>query len=1414
MGSVLPIRQRTSGPALVVADIWKEALDSYERVTGTRIDQLQRTTNIDEILSEIGARQSAFSLQRHNGSRLDRFRTIVSESLAPIEAANEIVSQAVKAAFPPAEAIFAAIRHLIKTANAVSADYDKISGFFEDLKYYLQQLQVIDVNVQLIPQLKVALTGVFESVLLLCGICTKYSTSNRIMKSLRTLVSSQDSELKTANENFRKRIQQARDIVSHATYAGVEQLISHSDQMGRGLHTNTELLLQIDNRTQSVINTTAHIQKHFSDIETAEERDKIIMWLSSLSFLTKQKDTYAKYHQGTGKWLLNSQSFQIWFNGNMNSTFSCRGIPGSGKTTLLSAAVSYVEEETDGQNCAIVCIYCDYKDPRTRSEVELISSIIRQLAEQCKPLPPAVKAFRDKYLEKRTDPSSEERLSLIKTLSQLFDKTYVFVDALDECPEENRDELLNLLKELEPHIRLFTTSRPNVDISSIFDTLFEMKIEAHESDIRAYLEHRITKTSKMTRFIARDQQLKDDIIRCLLEKSNGMFLLARLQIDYLCKNFQSALHARRALNNLSGNLNLFYEDTLKRIEDQEESSRALATKAISYIYCAKRPLKTQELIHALSIEPGFTELYSTAIIDRETLLSVSHGLISVNEENNGTAELAHYTLHEFLGEHQSHMIRELEMHLAHSCITYLLFDEFGKGPCTDAYSVEKRLDDHCFLDYASRNWGSHLRQSQSQDLLSLALVLLHDEKKLGATVQILYLPRHRKNEWHDDYPHGFTALHVIAYWGLDKMMLLLATCKSKIDVKAQDSRGETALHLAAQQGHLDVLRLLLQAAADVDTANGRGETPLIRAARNGHTALVECLLQSGADALAEDNEKWTAFHWAIIGNSIDTAKLLLRYQANSDGLQLNKALDVAAEAGNETAVQMVLDLGANIDWKDDEGSTAITWAVPGGYENAVRTLLRNGADPNLADNYGNVPLHWAIPYSAITELLLEYGANINAQNDGGRSALHWSALEGQEDTVEILLSHNADVRAKDTYGCTALHAASLRGLDAMAQRLIERGADPNERDKDGWTPLHAAVIRGQNSVIQLLVDRVQHGDAIVKELTERLKNNNKQAMLGERAEEKLEGSSVVQGLRSAVNSGHIERMLALLENGADIDEMDQIGGGTALTMAVWLGRRDIATILLENGADANRPNRLGETGLHMAISSGDDLMVKLLVDNGADVNHERYGWTPLLLAASKNYHWIVRFLVKKAADVNATDYHDQSALHWAAKHGAEDVIRLLIVKGAAVDAMDDHGKTPLICAIEKGDKDSVRALLMAGADVKSDRCLALHAAAASGRDEIVRQLLSQGANVNAKTQGGITAFQIATLKRKKRIARLLRKGGADETKVSISVNDAAQETGQTQGQHDGNHDDPDGSGVESLNNELRQLAIRFGSNYR
>jgi hypothetical protein len=95
-----------------------------------------------------------------------------------------------------------------------------------------------------------------------------------------------------------------------------------------------------------------------------------------------------------------------------------------------SIVVNHVGEATQGRKAAIAYIYCDYKDAKTQSEVEILSSITRQLAEQTSPMPLEVKAFRDKDTQKRRNPTDDEWISLLRSLCLLFQTTYVFIDAL------------------------------------------------------------------------------------------------------------------------------------------------------------------------------------------------------------------------------------------------------------------------------------------------------------------------------------------------------------------------------------------------------------------------------------------------------------------------------------------------------------------------------------------------------------------------------------------------------------------------------------------------------------------------------------------------------------------------------------------------------------------------------------------------------------------------------------------------------------------------------------------------------------------------------------------------------------------------------------------------------------------------
>ena len=85
----------------------------------------------------------------------------------------------------------------------------------------------------------------------------------------------------------------------------------------------------------------------------------------------------------------------------------------------------------DRSKVAIAFMYCDYSDAIARSEVGILSSIIRQLVEQCAHVPPEIRAFRDRYASRVTRPTVEER---IRMLAQFFSRTYILIDALVGCP--------------------------------------------------------------------------------------------------------------------------------------------------------------------------------------------------------------------------------------------------------------------------------------------------------------------------------------------------------------------------------------------------------------------------------------------------------------------------------------------------------------------------------------------------------------------------------------------------------------------------------------------------------------------------------------------------------------------------------------------------------------------------------------------------------------------------------------------------------------------------------------------------------------------------------------------------------------------------------------------------------------------
>ena len=816
---------------------------------------------------------------------------------------------------------------------------------------------------------------------------------------------------------------------------------------------------------------------------------------------------------------------------------------------------------------------------------------------------------------------------------------------------------------------------------------------------------------------------------------------------------------RDNLNALPTGVYDIYKEEMIRILEQPEEDSTLAQRAFSYIFCAKRPLHVGELRHALAVEAEDTDIDEEAFVDSETLLNASFGLIRIDDVSN-TIGLVHYTLQEYLENHPEYLLPNPETVIATTCLTYLSFEVFDSGPCSDGEALNQRLRDYQFLDYASRHWGHHIARGEFQ--MDLLFTYLEDDQKLSCFVQVLHLNPNWTDDRRDQFPKRFSSLHVSSYWGLVKIVRILLD--KGLDVNIRDSYGATPLQVAARDGHEPVVKLLLDNKADIITENNRGETALYWAARNGHKTVVRLLLERGAVVSTRDNEGWNALDWAVLEGNSEIVKQLLEQGVDAENDGRNNALYLAAWEGHDDTVQMLLDNGADVNSKDWLGSTALDWAAPVGHETTVRVLLRNGANVDSCDEYQNTALHWAIPYEPIVKLLLENSANVDFKNNTGQTALCWAARDGSAAVVKLLAQRTADLNIYDDGGCTALHGSALRGREDVLRVLLNQGANPNAKDNDGWTPLHAAALKRHKEIMQILLPITDDGRAILDWVVTQQQDPKRHLLLMDIADKKIKGCTVVMGIRAAVQERHLSKVQILLEQGADINGTD-IVGSTALIGAAELGYLEGVKQLLRNGANVNLAVSRGWTALHWAARSGQEVVLPLLIEYGGDVNASGNSWTPILLAAENGHERVTRFFADNKADVHAEDYHGRTALHWSAMHGHTSMLRLLVLeKGANIDAVDRWGRTALIWAIENKQHSATLTLLSIGADLNvktRDGSNALHLAIFMRQAKIVQELLDRGASVHVVTRDGFTPLHIAALVGHEAIIRILLDKGAD-----------------------------------------------------
>ncbi len=598
---------------------------------------------------------------------------------------------------------------------------------------------------------------------------------------------------------------------------------------------------------------------------------------------------------------------------------------------------------------------------------------------------------------------------------------------------------------------------------------------------------------------------------------------------------------------------------------------------------------------------------------------------------------------------------------------------------------------------------------------------------------------------------GRNALMEAAHAGANGIVELLA--EAQPDVQQRDAYGRDALALACQSphAHAETVGILLRLGASPKAPGSDGRSALDHAAASGRWDLVALLdpetplpSSHSGDLLGEDAntpghlaDALRFGHWAIVSSF---THVVPDWPA---GQLAQLYLDLSA-GGLTSARRWLLEQGLDAEARlpahasFDAGQAPAAMLTPWGLRlfdalllqlpdstEAIEELLQAGASPAgtgllalALSQMGDSAQSAALPLT-----MLQRGADPFGPDAHGRTPLQLAAANAQLELLQALLTSGCDPNARDHAGRTPLFSALEHGASALplVRTLIAHGANPEAVDANGNTPLGLAL---EHPAVERWLDWHDWN----------LPNRPLRAA----------------DLPAAAASGALLSVQRLLELEFAVDTRDD-QGASALLRACGAGYVEIATCLLDAGADPSLTSHSGVTPLSAAIIARRERVVELLLRRNVAIEQRLPNdATALMVAAAMGHPEIIAQLLTAGADIHAVDSHGRTALHAAAQFGFEhsDSLRArrlfdaLLSRGADINRADREGKTPL--------------LLLLGAQLRpGSDCDATHIGA------LVPLLLDAGAKVEHADQRGVTALHACAMHALLPPARVLLSRGAD-----------------------------------------------------
>jgi len=295
------------------------------------------------------------------------------------------------------------------------------------------------------------------------------------------------------------------------------------------------------------------------------------------------------------------------------------------------------------------------------------------------------------------------------------------------------------------------------------------------------------------------------------------------------------------------------------------------------------------------------------------------------------------------------------------------------------------------------------------------------------------------------------------------------------DGSVVDNDGVTPLMSAASAGNCEIVKMLAGSQKGnikyIDATAQSGGSALMFAAGNGKVECVETLIGNGADI--HMTVQATAEYLDGLAQAINSGQDL-QMEEHVDGVD---SLMIAAGAGHEDVVKLLLGKGSDPKKKDDDDKTALSAAVKGNFGEVASLLVVGGSDPNddYIDEEGvahNLLMDAIIVENEeFTKLLVENGADVGHVDENGVTTLLQACHRGLTETAALLLKNGAAAAADVTNvdGITPIVAAASEGHSEIVNLLVAANADVNTLDKDGTSALMAAAVRGHKDIVSALL---------------------------------------------------------------------------------------------------------------------------------------------------------------------------------------------------------------------------------------------------------------------------------------------------------------------------------------------------------